>query len=448
MQLIRSGAFEPGRRAAIAALLLLPIAIFYLLLARASVDLPFLDDYLSVLDFLNVHVQLPTLGAKAAHLLTAQHNEYKLLFENCIFLSDHALFGHVNFVVLSALGNAFVLLLFLALWRVALPTVEPERKILLMVPAAFLLFQLQYASTLDWAMGSLQNLPVLFFALVSLWQITSPSRYAFPVSCTAMLLCIASSGNGFVLVVTGALLLLQKRDWRRLSVWIVIACVAAGWYVYRYNFHASPPATAGHAHPSLLGWIAYMLGFLGASAAGTTAMLPAIGLGLLLCAGLVIAWRKQAHRHNPSLFYFSLFLVTSAAGVSVLRGNEELRQSLTSRYRIYSNLGLICAYLLVLEELLRSRVRAVRAVVGVSIGLSLLFWAASDYAGFRFLKARSDEITREMRIFEYPALAGQAAPAPASAIQQRHRAEGLYKPVPVVLNESGRLGVYRPPDLR
>jgi hypothetical protein len=430
------------------ALVALPILVFYALLAKAAVNLPFLDDYPSVLEFLNVHLQLTTAGARTAHLLTAQHNEYKLLFENCVFLIDRALFGHVNFILLSALGNAFVLLLFLVIWQVALPSIEPQRKALLMVPPAFLLFQLQYASTLDWAMGSLQNLPVLFFALVALWQITSEGGYAFPVSCAAMLLCIASSGNGFILALSGALFLLQKRAWQRLFGWVVTAGLAAGWYAYRYNFHASTPKdAAGHPHASLIGRIAYMLGFLGASAAGTTAMLPAIGLGLLLCAGLVIAWRKQAHRHNPALFYFSLFLVMSAAGVSLLRGNEELQQSLTSRYRIYSNLGLICAYLLVLEELPRSRARAVRAVVSVSIGLSMLFWAASDYAGFRFLKARSDEITREMRIFEYPSLAGSAAPAPASAIQQKHRAEGLYNPVPAVLHESERLGVYWPPDL-
>jgi hypothetical protein len=428
------------------ALVALPILVFYALLAKAAVNLPFFDDYPTVLQFLNIHLQLTTAGAKTAHLFTAQHNEYKLLFENCVFLIDRALFGHVNFILLSALGNAFVLLLFLVIWRVSLPPIEPKRKALLMVPPAFLLFQLQYASTLDWAMASLQNLPVLFFALVALWQIASEAGYAFPVSCAAMLLCIASSGNGFILVLSGALLLIQKRDWRRLFGWIVTAGLAAGWYVYRYNFHASTPmAAAGHPHASLIGRIAYMLGFLGASAAGTTAMLPAIGLGLLLCAGLAMAWRKQAHRYNPTLFYFSLFLVMSAAGVSLLRGSEELQQSLTSRYRIYSSLGLVCAYLLILEELLRSRARATRAVVGLAIGLSMLFWAASDYAGFRFLKARSDEITREMRIFEYPALAGRSAPA--SSIEGKHRAGGLYNPIPAVLHESERLGVYWPPDL-
>jgi hypothetical protein len=439
-------------RATIAIFLLLPIVIFYLLLARAAVDLPFFDDYPAVLDFLNIHVQLPTIGAKALHLLVAQHAEYKLLFENCIFVIERAWLGHVSFLVLMALGNAFVLLIFLLLWRASLVQVAPWRRALLIAPTAYLLFQLQYASTLDWAMGSLQNLPVLFFALLSLWLLPQSGRAFFAAACAAMLLSIASSGNGFVLLLVGALFLFARKAWREVLVWSALGAMALTGYLYHYNFHSSQSIShRGGAVFALihLSQAEFPLSFLGASVAGTGNVAPAIVLGIALCAGFSWIWKRRYDRINPTLFYCSVFLLFSALGVAAMRGGDGLEVSLVSRYRVYSNLALAVSYLIAVECVLASkyRPRILRMGFIPAIVLSCLFCAASDWAGYRFLQQRSQEVTSEMRAWEHGSDTGKTPDTSTDPILRRHRALGIYRPVPSVLEESERLGVYQPAAL-
>src|ERR1700751_3390409 len=98
-------------------LICLPIVTFYILLSRELVNLPFLDDYSAILDFLNQWTKLHSAHEKVLGVLIAQHNEYKIMFANAIFVMQYAMLGRVNFVILAVLGNLFVLFLFAVLYK-------------------------------------------------------------------------------------------------------------------------------------------------------------------------------------------------------------------------------------------------------------------------------------------------------------------------------------------
>jgi hypothetical protein len=193
----------------------------------------------------------------------------------------------------------------------------------------------------------------------------------------------------------------------------------------------------------------YALSFLGASAAGTVSVLPAVLLGLVLC--MCFAWmisRKYA-RTNPTLFYFFVFLLLSALGVAGLRGENGLAQSLASRYRIYSNLALVAMYLFTVSEIwdhAKSR-QWIKPFVLVAMCCSMLFCAASDMAGYRLLSERRMEITQEMRAWELTGNTSEkvAGGVDADPVFLRQQEAGIYSPEPNVLWESGKLGVYRIP---
>src|SRR6202035_1437523 len=68
-------------------LILAPILVFYALLIRETLNIPFLDDYYAVLRFVTNWSRLHTAHEKALDLLTSQHNEYKLIFENVLLAS-------------------------------------------------------------------------------------------------------------------------------------------------------------------------------------------------------------------------------------------------------------------------------------------------------------------------------------------------------------------------
>jgi hypothetical protein len=272
-------------KCSIVAALIAPILAFYLLLISSSSPLPFLDDYESVLQFLNMHVQTHGLCAKTAHILTFQHAQYKLIFETSVFVGQRALIVHANFLVLTAVGDSFVLILFTLLSIAAFSRLTYWHRALLLVPVAYLVFQLQYAALLNWSVGSLQHFPLLCFALLSLWLLTHDSQLAFCASCAAMLLCIASSGNGFLLCLSGGMFLLSRRALVRLTAWGSLSALALVGYLYRYNFHmlASPEVgvTAADSGSHFIRPL-YFLSFLGSFAAGTTQVVPAIAVGLFL----------------------------------------------------------------------------------------------------------------------------------------------------------------------
>jgi len=85
-------------------LIAIPPVIFYILLLKSQTNIPFLDDYGSILDFMLALKQADFFG-KLVLVITAQHNEYRLIFENAIFALQYAILGHADIRSLSLLGD-------------------------------------------------------------------------------------------------------------------------------------------------------------------------------------------------------------------------------------------------------------------------------------------------------------------------------------------------------
>jgi hypothetical protein len=137
-------------RAFVAAVLLsLPAILFYGILLRKAVNVPLLDDYEALLDFLNHLAELESASARVSYFLAAQFNEYKLFFGHVLAWLQLAFLGHTDLRVLCAIGNGFVLLLAILLWMMFLPDHENlTRRMALFIPVSSLLFQLGYSATL------------------------------------------------------------------------------------------------------------------------------------------------------------------------------------------------------------------------------------------------------------------------------------------------------------
>jgi hypothetical protein len=433
-----------------------PALVFYWLLWKSSFNLPVVDDYYAVLYFLNHFSQLPDLGSKLKYFGSFQHNEYKLWFEYLIFVAQYCLSGSVNFTILSMLGNACVLFLFLLLASIfRISSQSNIARVSLLLPVGFVLFQLQYASTLNFSMAGLQNITVLVFVLLSIVLLAKESSRQFAGACVAMLLAIAASGGGFLLVPVGVLMLAERRRWKHIGIWIGVFAVMAAVYFSDYNFHSAPSNLDGSvsrtpAHFDLL----YMLAFMGSSVARYQGYLPSIAVGIVILVIWALAIRKGYSKENPTALYFCLFLILTGAGVSAIRSGLGMEQSLASRYRIYSNLLLILSYIFLVEAyLLKVNRHTTRlAVTGVAMASGLVFCVLSDMAGFRFLKGRQQAVTYEMAAWQAAVTkAGAHTNSPEGMnfdpAVSRQLATGLYKPIADVLTESIRLGIYSPPGM-
>ncbi len=381
------GIIKPNNRKAIYLplfFIFIPVLTLYAVCFRFLCNIPVFDDYDSVLGFLNKFVKLPSGSSKFAFVLFAQHNEYKPVFANAIVALQYRLSGHTNFVLLSILGDIQVLAIAWFFWRCFLPkNVDLASRLTLFVPISFILFQLNYGETLDWPMPCLQNIGVVLFALIALYAATKVGRLAFAIACMGLALSIAASGNGFALFPVGMLLFLQERKPWRAAVWTLVTIACAAIYIHHYNF-ASSQQGGGTVHSAAHHLnVIYTLSFLGASIGLQRAYLRylSILLGIVICALLLLAMRRRFYRVNPTVSYYALFLLLTGLGVSGIRSGLGYDQSLSSRYKIYSDLLLVCCYVFSLHELARISAERIRRFYKAAVVASGLFFLAGTALG-------------------------------------------------------------------
>jgi hypothetical protein len=428
----------------------LPVFLFYGILFRNTINVPRQDDYEALLDFLNHMTMLKGVSARSAYFLASQFNEYKLFFGHGLAWLQLVLFGHVDITLLCALGNGFVFLLAVLLWKMFLPNHENlTYRMALFIPVSWLLFQLQYVGTLNWAMPSLQNLPVLLFSLCAIYLLVRPARGSFFWALLCFVLAVASSGNGFLMIPIGVLILLLAHRYVRVMCWLAISAGCVAGYAYRYNLNPYPSQVNHSVFAAVIRLPLYAIAFIGNALALPGRYHAKLGFlaGLLLCIFFIAMARRGYIRKNPLVSSCILFLLLTAAGVAVLRSDLGVAQSQASRYGIYSALLLIFAWFAIAEEFLQHKnipLQRNHILLFVTAG-AVLFSLANDEFGWHELEGMNREIIRGMVAYEHPVSPetsnGPILPYP----NQTARFDELDRAAPVILRQSTKLGIYTPP---
>jgi len=376
---------------------LLPIVAFYAMLFREMRSVPMFDDYQAVVSFVLIFKQLPSLGSKLLFIVAAQHDEYKLIFEHAVIAAQYSLTGHISFGFLILLGNLLVLGIGWLLWKNYFSSEKDlTRRIILFLPICYLLFQLNYVENLDWAMCSLQTVPVLFFTLASLHLLLNDKKWAFPLACLCAWLGCLSSSNAFLIAPIGLFVIVPRRNWRRLAVWTAAFFLALAMYLYRYIRITRP---AFNPHVSLYHKVGFYFSFLGASVENMhhfPIRNASVVLGVLMVAIFCRSIRTDFYRENPFAFYSTLWVLITAILVAQVRSGLGLDMSLAIRYKVYSDLMLIFCYAYTVSrvDILSTSLGLKRSFYCSSLVLIMLLTASSDFFGFKFL------VKRQMRVEE------------------------------------------------
>jgi hypothetical protein len=326
---------------------------------------------------------------------------------------------------------------------------DPAKKILALAPVSFFIFQLQYASALNFASISLQQLTVVASSVWAIYLICMDRPGALITSCIASISAVASSPNGFFLAPIGIIVLVQQRRWKCMAYWTVLFGCLLGAYLYHYAGNPTVANAAGTTgkttadHVNLF----YALSFLGSSAARYSSVLPSLFLGIALLGIVAWATAQRYFRDNPAVFYSMLFIVVTAIAVSALRADQGIAQSLASRYRIYSNLMLALSYIFAIESLLPKlqNQQLSRFAATIAVIVSVLFCVLSDFGGARFLSQKKDLLIlsyqKDWRGVEVGSNEADIEMNPALRRQLRDRVYDVNMPI---MRESVRLGVYTP----
>ncbi len=419
--------------------LALPFAVFYAISVREAFNLPLLDDYDAILSFLNSLALIHGTGARLVYVLTAQHNEYKLMFEHAVAAAEYAVSGRVNFLLLMLLGNAFAALTLAVLWKMfRIPDRMASKRLLLFAPAPLLLLQLHYAETVDWSMATLQNLPVIFFSLLSLYLLAKPSSIRLWLACLSLVLSIASSGNGFLVAPAGFLMLMQFRRFRASAVWLLTTAAMTALYFYRYDLSAvSDPGTHSvmdsvrHVH------LLYAVAFLGSAVAALK-----YPIGVLACVVFASASVRAYRRTHPDVYFSMLWILLTALGVSGLRSGFGVEQSQAARYSVYSVLLIILCYFYVAARAASTRLSSKWQSMAFAAFLIACFAVCirGDSEGYHFLVTRRGQTVQGIAAWEQSGARDQ----PATTLSGPPM-KNLYERAQKELERSGELGIYRPP---
>jgi uncharacterized membrane protein YecN with MAPEG domain len=428
-------------------LVALPAVIFYAVLFRKALNLPSFDDY-GLLQFLNKFTELPSASEKASYFLASQHNEYKLFFARAIGWLQLDLSGQVNFKVLCVIGNSFIALLAILLWKMFLPAHKNmATRLALFIPVSWLLFQLQYWGTVNSPFAGLQNLPVFVFSFAAIYLLMRKGKTAFCGAVLFLMLAVAASGNGFLLIPIGLLILAAARSYARIFAWLAATAVCIAAYAYHYNAMSSQ---ADH-HRSVFAALlrinpVYILAFIGC--AGTPSTAISVILGCLICGFFIFMALRGYTRKNPLVSYCVLFLLLTAIGVAGIRSQLGIMQSLQSRYTIYSVLLLIFAWFAIVEEFpqIQSRDLLQNGLLLGTVLLVVVFSLFMDGIGSLILEQRARETVQAMSVFEHSSMSDPTVgPMPAPPLSQRPPDwDAVNHGAGEILLKSIKLGIYYP----
>lgn len=405
--------------------------------------MPLADDYTAILNFALHWRAQPTLGARLLYLLAAQDGDYKLLFDHAVVAIDLGLSGRLHLGVYVLVGDLLLLVVAWVLWVHTAPAeFALSRRLLLFAPVSFLLFQLNYAETLNWAMGGLQNLSVIAFAFLAIHLLLRADSRRQVAACAAALVACGANANGFLLLPIGAYLLVRGRAWTTLVLWCSVFTAMAAAYLYRF--------TAFPKHLVSLGSLLHFaLSFVGGGVEnmrGRPMAGASVVLGLAMLLYLAFALSRGIRRDTAFAFYASLWILLTAALVTLGRSGFGAEIALSGRYKIYSDLLLVFAYLFAIAQ--RSHASAgrqpMRRLSFAVLFTAIAMCAASDVAGMRLLQQRREQ--QRQHIAVYLKSGGAAPPMQDTAISLHTAPSGIELAARDTLNATRAEGIYALPS--
>ena len=405
----------------------MPVVYYFGILGWFAYDMPYMDDYPSLVDFLN---KLPTASAgERWRLLLEQNNFHRIVWVKGVAWLMYVLTGAVNFTALQYIGNAALLLMGWLLYLTFSDQQPTERWLFL--PALFFLFQFQFWNNTFWAMAAMSNLWTPAWALLAFWL--SNRRHEIGALVVG-LVALLTVGNGILVLPLLLASFLFRKQVRWAVVTLAVLVPAYGLYFSGYS-NPSGVSSASLLTPDRLG---HLLA-LDASFLGAMFYHPAVSWLPMLIGGAIIGWTlylliTRYDRINPTLFWMLVFLHLTGLMLAVNRIENPVAVVFASRYKNTTALLIAVTYLTVAHVWVRNRFPARRWFgVGsllVAVGICLV----SDITYFsKIVRFREMKQTDQLLWEQYGIIRG-CNPMYQPAQQLRKLAiAGMFRPDPLTL---------------
>ncbi len=356
----------------------LPGYVFYCFLFLFTVNIPYWDDYDSILNFSN-DFQKSNIGEKIK-LIFSQHNEHRIVFSRIVILISYYLTGKINFKLLTLIGNMSLIGLAVLFLK---SVVFLHKKFLYFIPIIFLLFQPQYWGDIYFATPSLANFYALFFAFAALYLLFKQTQRCFLYSLLLALLATFTNANGMLVFLAALPALFYQKKYKEIIIWICVGTVCILVYSHGYIKPAYHPDifNSVFVHPCYT--IIYFFTFLGLCFSDISInfgkaiyFLPPI-IGVIFSLYFIYLIKIKFYKRNLVIFSFLLFLFLTSFVTALCRSGF---YSFASRYKIISIL-MFALFYLSLIVISTGNIR--RNIYLISLSFAILFNVISYSVNFR-----------------------------------------------------------------
>jgi len=353
-------------------------------LYQHALNVPYADDIFDILLFLT-DVSKSQEWTHTAELFFAQHYQHRTLASRLVYYLAFVLEDEANFRTLIFIGNLALPLLLLMLY---LPIRRQPRALLILLPAALVLFQLRLYATSFWSMNAFAFMFVFVYGFASLICLRklSPVRFVGAILFAFLATFTLASGQliwlvGLVCILHQALIL-RHAPRAYIAAWLfaAVAVLAA----YNVGFENLIPVTvmlytAWDAPVDVATFFLISVG--GALSDGNMGL--AVGSGAVLL--LAVTWSSMRRWRGPdiTLELFAWFIILSLLvmalgrvsfftwiqhlageqGAEILISDVVLGAAFSARYTFFSLLLLATTVVLLLSQIPGNRSLSIHALV-------------------------------------------------------------------------------------
>lgn len=349
--------------------ILMPAVLYMVMISQYAVNIPYMDDYHAILDFL-CNFKTADFSHKIS-LLFSQHNEHRILSSRIIYVIYYNIFGDIDFKSIIFLANLELLFIFFIAVYFIKRCLPKYWNI-----AAFILalgfFDINNYENGDFAMAGLQNYGVMLWFMASLFFYDMDKKWAIIPAILFQLLCIYSSGNGVLGALCIVIFNLFNRDKKKLIASLVVLLVFAPLYFVSYKF-----GETAHSGKKISLIVPYFLHTVGAHFSNDYGIAAALVM-LALLAVFFPVQNKRIILATVPLICIVCFLLTTLGTIAVFRQDmvTEHISPYSSRYFVYSHflVGIIIVFIMT-----RLQTHKFILPVGIALAAVMLVVYKSNY---------------------------------------------------------------------
>lgn len=407
---------------------LVPVALTAATVVPAMRNIAFWDELDTALELM-LRLDAGAGWREVLERLFAINNEHRMVTSRLLFATSYWLTGTVNFAVIGAIGNLFLVGLCVLLVVAQRGAV---RRVWMTVVLAFLMFQLGHFENFIWSGASIDHFQVVLLAVGALAALARGTGGGVALGAALATAATFTLTHGVAAWAVGALLLTHQRRWRHLAAWAGCTVAVAALFLIGFTFNPGH-GIAGNPIAALGRLLRYWLALLGGPVAlGNAHWAPWPGAALLVGLGFAIA--RGAARRHPLELGAALFAVAALALIAY--GRAELAgPEINSRYLVLGALAWAMLGFMLVARFTHPR-RPFRVLAAVAPALVLL--ALGAHRHFAPLAETFVEV-RDRAATEF-AHAGEDA----SGISRLHPRD---RHADIILRRAAERGVWRLPPV-